>query len=588
MKIIVKYNNDHKELNASKNISLLELLRENNLYITAPCGGRGLCGKCRIKVLKGNLQISLKDELFFSIDELNKGYRLACSAFPTEDLVIIMESYEDTFEVLTSYEERNELADCGIELHEICIEDINWLEIKSIQEALDSTLETPLKLTNKSLKGLSKAFNERIKTFGYSKIILKLLIEKDRIVDVFFNEPFEIYGIAIDIGTTTIGYNLVDMKSGRILGGYSSLNSQRTFGADVISRILAASNGNLDKLNQLIISDILTGIEKLLSKHTIDVRFIYKISIAGNTTMQHLLLGLSPESLGQYPFTSTSLALLKFSFQEIFKSSILDCEVVLLPGMDAYVGADIVAGILYNDLFCSKKVNMLIDIGTNGEIVIGNMDAILATATAAGPALEGGNISCGVGSVSGAITSVKYINGLLDYDVLGDQAPIGICGSGIIDIIAEGLNNGWIDETGRLSQDFTDASIKICDASSGEIKLTQKDIREVQLAKSALSSGIECLIHAYGITFNEIDKVYLAGGFGSGLSVKNAVKIGLIPRALIDKIKISGNTSLGGAVKFLLDQTSKSSMDRILKISKTINLSANSNFNNLFIDNMYF
>ncbi|SNS13318.1 protein of unknown function [Anaerovirgula multivorans] len=239
--------------------------------------------------------------------------------------------------------------------------------------------------------------------------------------------------------------------------------------------------------------------------------------------------------------------------------------------------------------FQSEKVNMLIDIGTNGEIVIGKKDRMLATATAAGPALEGGNISCGTGCIAGAIASVTYQKDAFIYEVIGNQQPIGMCGSGIIDTIAEGLRHGWIDSTGRLAETFANGEVVVYhNDKEGSIKITQKDIREIQLAKSALRSGIECLMQEYGASSNDINHVYLAGGFGSNINIENAVRIGLIPEELKDKIKISGNTSLGGTVKYLLDKNCKENLDTIVEKAKAINLSMSPQFNHLFIENMFY
>jgi len=587
MKITVRTKEDCKEINSSINISILTLLHEHDIYISAPCGGKGTCGKCKIKVLKGTLPVSSKDEQVFSNEELNKGCRLACSAFPTEDLEIMIESSEEGFDVLTAYQRSNESVECSIQTVEVYVNDVNWQEIKSIHQALELKFSKSLEFSYKGLKNLSKAFHEFMKSSGTTKTVT-LLFDEEKVIDAFYKKDIEVYGIAIDIGTTTLGFHLVDLQTGKIMAVHTGLNNQRTYGADVITRIQSASTGNLVKLNRMIITDIVTGIEKLLEDTGIDKRFVYKISIAGNTTMIHLLLGLPPESLGQFPFTATTLKLVEYPFQNLFGSQLLDCEVSLLPAVDAYVGADIAAGILHHGMFNTEKVSMLIDIGTNGEIVIGNRHSILATAAAAGPALEGGNISCGVGCVNGAIISVKYQDGTFDCKIMGNQKPIGICGSGIIDVISEGLKHGWIDDTGRLSEEFAQGDVTIFNENEALIKISQKDIREVQLAKSAIRAGIECLIKEYGIRYDEIENVYLAGGFGSSISIENSVVIGLIPKELKHKIIVSGNSSLGGAVKYLLDKNAKSSLEKIIHEAKAINLSTNPDFNNLFVENMYF
>ncbi|MFZ5967530.1 MAG: ASKHA domain-containing protein [Bacillota bacterium] len=587
MNIIVKTGKVTKQILGTKDKSILNLLHENNLYISALCGGRGTCGKCKIRVLNGRLPISPKDESYFSKSKLDKGFRLACAAYPQEDVEIMIEASEEEFEAVTGFEGEDGCIDSGFRVMDVDLRDINWQKVKSIHSAIESKLDKSYTLSYKALKNLSFLLNSYMQ--DADKKPLQLLVKGTTVLDVFYERDIEAYGIAIDIGTTTLGFHLVDLLAGRIKGSHSLLNTQRMHGADVITRIQNAASGGLEQLKHLIMQDILEGISCLLEDGDCDNRFVYSVTTAGNTTMMHLLLGLSPESLGQFPFASTTLSLMEQPFEKLFGSSLLDCEVIVFPGMDAYVGADIVAGIFHHRMFKTDQVNMLIDIGTNGEIVIGNRDRILATATAAGPAFEGGNISCGTGCIAGAIAALRYNKDAFDYEVIGNREPFGICGSGVIDTIAEGLKIDWIDMTGRLSEAFSNGEIPIYQNESGvSIKLSQKDIREIQLAKSALRSGVECLIKVYGIDYDGIDHVYLAGGFGSNLSIENTVRIGLIPEELKDKIVISGNTCLGGLVKYLLNQEYQNDLESIFDIASAINLSNDPDFNSLFIENMYF
>ncbi|SET81802.1 Uncharacterized 2Fe-2 and 4Fe-4S clusters-containing protein, contains DUF4445 domain [Natronincola peptidivorans] len=592
MKLSIKNQPNNQELIIMPDQSILNLLQEKNIYISALCGGRGTCGKCKIKILKGELPVTSRDEEYFSKKELEQGYRLACSAFPENDLEIIIDALEEDFAIITGFQVEDRTIDNGFETRSIDIKDVDWQNIKSIDLAIQSKLDKPYQFSYKALKQLSFLQNTYIETTNEDdRQPLHLLIRDTMILDVFYKESFKIYGVAIDIGTTTLGFHLIDLENGQVIKTYASTNSQRIYSADVISRIQSAASGNLEALSSSIKKDILKAIEALLVTTGIDKRFVYSIAIAGNTTMLHLLLGLSTEALGQFPFTTTTLSLTEYPSYYVFENTYLDCNVTLLPGIDAYVGADIVAGILHHEMFNTDKVNMLIDLGTNGEIVIGNKDQLITTATAAGPALEGGNISCGTGSVAGAIASVKFnkVEGRFEYKVIGEQKPIGLCGSGIIDAIAEGLKHEWIDATGRLSESFTNGEIAICTDKNGiSIKLTQKDIREIQLAKSALKSGIECLAKQYGVSYESINNVYLAGGFGSNIDLENAVRIGLIPKELMNKVIISGNTCLGGVTKYLLHKSCKNELERVLKITEAINLSNSQDFNDLFIKNMFY
>ncbi|SDK91903.1 Uncharacterized 2Fe-2 and 4Fe-4S clusters-containing protein, contains DUF4445 domain [Natronincola ferrireducens] len=590
MKLIVKSQEGSKTLDIHKEKSILSLLQEANIYLSAPCDGRGTCGKCKIKVLKGNLGITLKDQVHFSHEELDRGYRLACSAYPEGDIEIAIETVEKGFAVVTEFQGYNNRINHGFEVIDIDLSDGNWQDTKSMVGAIQRNLGKTYKVSYKALKRLSVITNPYISTSSlHERSSLQLLVKDTNIVDVFYKETIGLYGVAIDIGTTTLGFHLINLQQGEIIKTYSMLNSQRIYGADVIARVQRANAGKLEVLNQLIKQDIITGIENLLKDADIDKGNIYSIAIAGNTTMLHLLLKLSPETLGQFPFTAVTLELISFSFKEIFDSPLLDCGVVLLPGLDAYIGADIVAGVLYHEFSKTEEINMLIDIGTNGEMVIGNKHSMLATATAAGPAFEGGNITCGTGCIMGAITSITYNGQTFNYETMGNKKPVGICGSGIIDIMAEGLRYGWIDSTGRLSEAFSNGEVVFYQNSGGDrINFTQKDIREVQLAKSALRSGIECLIKQYDVDYDAIKRIYLAGGFGSNINIEAAMKIGLLPREFKDKIKFVGNTSLGGAVKYLLDRNCGKDLEAIMKAAKPINLSTDPQFNHLFMENMLF
>ncbi|WP_105614605.1 ASKHA domain-containing protein [Vallitalea okinawensis] len=390
-------------------------------------------------------------------------------------------------------------------------------------------------------------------------------------------------GIAIDIGTTTIAIQLIYLKTGEILNSYSCLNSQSKYGADVISRIQNANSGYLTELSVLIKKDILKGIEELLQNE--ESEKVRHITIVGNTTMFHLLLGLSCDTLGIFPFEPVTVELMEYDFQQLLGTNLLHCDVTLLPGISTFVGADIISGIYYSDLNKQESISLFIDIGTNGEMAIGNHHKIIASATAAGPAFEGGNISSGVGSVPGAIRNIKYTHPYFNFGTIADDPPIGLCGSGILDFMAEGLNHGWIDSTGALQAPFDGDEVCI---GGDTITVTQKDIREIQLAKAAIRAGIESLIKEYECCYDDIQHVFLAGGFGVNLNVDSAVKIGLIPKALQNRIKSIGNSALGGAVKYLLDHKGKENTLKIVSHTRSIVLSDIHGFNELFMEQMFF
>ncbi len=396
------------------------------------------------------------------------------------------------------------------------------------------------------------------------------------------------YGIAIDIGTTTIAVQLIDTVHKTCIETVSRMNHQRAYGSDVISRIMASNEGKKEDLQKSAQNDIIFCIEKIISITGIDTKQVQKMAIGANTTMTHLLCGFSCETLGVFPFTPVDIKLIEKSFLEIFDSSLLNCEVTILPGISTYVGSDIVSGMNALQFHNSEKVNVLIDLGTNGEMAIGNKDAILCTSVAAGPAFEGGNISCGTGSIAGAVTSIDIKDGKVAYKTIQDAPPIGLCGSAVVECAAELLREGILDETGSLDDDYDDGFVIAKTTEGNDITFLPKDIREIQLAKSAVRAGLEVLISEYGITYKEINTVYIAGGFGYKLNYKKAIEIGMLPKELEDKIVPCGNTSLFGAVHYLIEKESREHVQTIAEKSKEIALATNSMFNDLYMEHMIF
>lgn len=397
------------------------------------------------------------------------------------------------------------------------------------------------------------------------------------------------YIIAIDIGTTTIAINLVGVPNGRILNTHTRINKQRIYGADVISRIWASNEDKGKLLKKSIVRDLLEGIKEVMVGTNILKDKVKGISIVGNTTMTHLLMGYSCETLGIFPFTPVNIDFIEKSFKEIFSSDYLQTSVTILPGLSTFVGADITSGLLVSAFDKSQKVSMLIDIGTNGEMAIGNKDKILVCSTAAGPAFEGGNISCGIGSVPGAISSVSIEKDNVSYKTIKEDPPVGICGTGVIEITAELMKAGLIDETGLIDEKYSKDGFKIATDKNGkDIVFTQKDIREVQLAKSAIRAGVEILIKRFGVEYDDIGTIFLAGGFGLKINVKKAIQIGLVPEQFNGKIQAIGNSSLAGAIEYSLDSNAKERAEKIVQNAKELQLSSDKDFNQYYMDYMYF
>ena len=385
--------------------------------------------------------------------------------------------------------------------------------------------------------------------------------------------------LAVDIGTTTIAAALAEKETGAVLATAGCGNSQRIFGQDVLSRIKASVAGTGEKLKTLIRQDILNLLEEIQKKQKdIVIEHIY---IAGNTTMEHLYMGDSCEGLGKAPFTPVSLAERKDGLSNI--------PVTLLPGISAFVGADIAAGMLACGMDEEERPSLLLDLGTNGEMVLALEDKMIATSAPAGPALEGGNISCGVASVTGAISKVRVIGERTIIGTIGNAPATGICGTGVLELVAGLYENHIIDASGQMKEKYREEGFPLARMKDGkQITFTQQDIREVQLAKAAIHSGIELLLEHAGISMGEIKKVYLAGGFGVYLDVHIAAGIGLLPAELEKCTKAVGNTSLQGCIAYGSSEENRSRTEEMIKKCESINLAEQADFEERYVANMNF
>ncbi len=503
--------------------TLLDQLREQGVYISAACGGGGRCGKCRVQMIQGATEPGEEDVKCLGQEELEAGWRLACSAYPREDCTLVIASADESrFEVVAGSPE---------------------------EETRSAETESG-------------------------------------------------YDIAIDIGTTTIAIELVGRSRGQSLHTVTSINHQRAYGADVISRIQASNEGEKEALQESICRDLYEGICRLLAESGARPELVGRIAIAGNTTMGHLLMGYSCETLGVYPFTPVNIETITAAFEEMFASQIkehgetalkLNAQVTLLPGITTYVGADISAGMLSCEFDRREKPCLLIDLGTNGEMALGSKDRILVTSTAAGPAFEGGNISWGMGSVPGAICGVSVQNGNAQVETIGNQPPVGLCGTGVIETTYELVKEELVDETGMLEEDYFEEGFPLAETKKGEtIVFTQKDVREIQLAKSAVRAGVETLLLRFGVGYEDISQVFLAGGFGYRVDLAKAVGIGMLPKELEGKTTAVGNSSLRGARLYLTQEDSPKRLQQILASSKEVELSSDKDFNQFYTEYMFF
>ncbi|MDO5132120.1 MAG: ASKHA domain-containing protein, partial [Eubacteriales bacterium] len=390
---------------------------------------------------------------------------------------------------------------------------------------------------------------------------------------------------AVDIGTTTIAMSSITMPStampstaispiaissqgagGRVLRTVTGINHQRAYGADVISRIDASNHGKGAALQESILGD-LADLRAQLGLPQ-DVRMI----VSGNSTMEHLLQKLPCQTLGVAPYTPVDISLHMYENMQI------------LPGISTFVGADIVSGIVACGMDQSDELCILVDLGTNGEMAIGNRDRIVSASTAAGPAFEGGNISCGVAGIPGAISSVEIRDGEARIRTIGDKAPVGLCGTGVLEVMYELLKEEIVDETGLMDDEYADDGFPLAEG----IVFTAKDIREVQLAKAAVRAGMEVLLQEFGADYEQVGKLYLAGGFGQKIDLVKAVGIGLLPEELLGKIRAVGNSSLAGAVMAAQDPEILRRMERVAATAEETALAENPRFSDLYMEHMFF
>lgn len=494
-----------------------DYIQSQGTALAMPCGGKGMCGKCRVRVFRGRLPVTPEDKRIFSEAQLAQGWRLACKAVTREAVEIVVPVQEQQgFSALAA-----EAADEGA---------------------------------------------------------LSLAADHD-------------YGLAVDIGTTTLAAALVDCTDGKILATATAVNSQRSFGADVVSRIGAACHGKGKALQKAVRRDLTRLMKQLLKDHPGTAARCRQMAIAANTTMLHLLMGWPCDGLGDWPFHPVSLGGKTYRAQEVLgpQSPLADATVTLLPGMSTYVGADITAGIWQCGLASSDDVSLFVDLGTNGEMVLGNKDQRFIASAPAGPALEGGKLTWGTGSVPGAICGVRIERGRAKVRTIDHTVPVGICGTGILEAMAGLVREGLVDETGKLVEPYFHKGFPLASTLDYQrITLSQQDIREIQMAKSAIRAGIESLIERSGISRQRVHQVFLAGGFGYYLDPQKAAVIGLLPADLAERTTAVGNTSLKGAIGLLTGAVTLEELQAIAAGAEEIVLGNDEAFQRLYIDYLNF
>ncbi len=605
--LTVHYRNSVKFIEAKSGDNLLGLLREHNIDLTTPCGGGGRCGKCKVKLLKQEGRpeqemTSLEREVL-SPAEKKSGIRLACRTVVSGDLTIVLEG-KTKIAVLTSGLQFEPRLNHGIKRVTVMLDQTTRaVQSDLLQQICDRIEGDDLRPEKVGLAGL-----KQLEQLDPGKPIL-VTTYRDQEILSFEQGGAEkgLYGLAIDLGTTTIALFLIDLSSGEEIDVYTLLNPQQRFGADLISRINYSRTEpkGVAKLTRVLLAALNAGIDVLLTRHSLKWGQLLLAAIAGNTVMLHTLLAVSAQSIAIAPFTPVFTAALEFKAPEVGLKIATAGMVKLLPAVSGYFGADLMADLLAID-FPVDQWNLLLDIGTNGEIILGKGERLLACSAAAGPAFEGGNISWGMAAIPGAISSYCFNQGQVNYTTIAGAKARGICGSGLVDLIAELLKAGLLDNTGAFRNKnklpataggfITDykgrPAFRVAPApetTSGEdIILTQQDIREFQLARGAIMAGIKILLKEAGIDFSALAHLYLAGGFGNYIEPANAVAIGLVPAPLAEKVVKVGNGAGTGAKLYLLDQDLKDYSEQLRKKVTYIELSSRKDFQTEFINAMNF
>jgi uncharacterized 2Fe-2S/4Fe-4S cluster protein (DUF4445 family) len=587
------------QLEAREGENLFRLLVRHSYPIPSACGGLGTCGKCKVLIQKGLKPPTESERVHFSQAELDQGWRLSCQQKVDRDIALEVPPVDEITQAKEILEQKLYITlDPGIEktyleLHKPGQKD-QRPDTTRIQEELgQGQLAFPISV----LRRIPHILRE-----GDFKVTITK--EGNRVLDIEPGDTAQAcYGLAIDIGTTTLAGYLLDLNTGRELAVRSRMNPQKSFGADVISRIKHVHEHGEDGLKELqetVILGINSMIRQLCQAARVNPAQIYKVTVVGNPTMVHLFTAIDPSQIDHSPYIPVLHDGLILSAEELGLGINPEGRVYILPAISGYVGADITAGVLFTSLHRSSKLSLFVDIGTNAEIVLGNEEKLLACSTPAGPAFEGARIKYGMSAIPGAIAYASLDGDELKLEVIGNGIPKGICGSGLIDLVAELLNVGLINEKGNLlAQDNSPLGRRVMLGEKGQpqflvsdgikpIYLTQQDIRELQLAKGAIRSGVEVMLREWGAAYDEVDVVYLAGAFGSYVRRESALRIGMLPPFPLEKIKPVGNAAGQGAKLCLLNRSKWAEVQEISQQIRYLELSYCKDFSQIFVGSMSF
>ena len=604
----------------NKGDNLLEIARRANVAIDAPCGGNGSCGKCRVQLVEGELE-SMKSR-HISDEEYAAGWRLSCCSKVVGDATVMVP------DIASAYQSRMKTADLSSPQEIVIFENCqNQLKASGIhfenryRSAVLTMAEPTLDDTMPDNERLTWAIEEAL---GVERVELPFAVMvklahtlrennwnvcvkgelKDgtfRCMEITAPTDTAVVGCAIDIGTTTVTMVLVDLESGKILAKGSSGNGQIRYGADVINRIIEqGKSGGRKKLQDAIIKETLSPIiANLCASAKISARSILRLSVGANTTMNHLFVGVDAEPVRMEPYVPSFFAWEGLLAGDVKLPANPLAPVLIAPNIGSYVGGDITAGTFASMLWDRDELSLFIDLGTNGEIVFGNRDFMVSCACSAGPAFEGGDISCGMRATDGAIESCVIDPETMEptFGIIGEpgQKPVGLCGSGIIDTIAELFHAGILNSKGifvregkRVAHDRHGCGRYILatpeeSATGREVALNEVDIDNFIRAKGAIYSAIDTLLAAMDMDESVIESFYVAGGIGSGINMRNAVRIGMFPNVPLELFHYIGNSSLAGAYTMALSDEANDRVEQVARNMTYMELSTHPGYMDAFV-----
>jgi uncharacterized 2Fe-2S/4Fe-4S cluster protein (DUF4445 family) len=599
-----------REVRVPPGVSVFDAASWNGIAIDSTCGGHGTCKKCKVQLVRGSTPVHRLDERSFSRDQLAAGWRLACLAQATQDLSVDVPPLTTrpkaaTLGVGRQVILRPALQKRYVELEEPTLAD-QRTDLRRLYDAVDDLELTPDLHALRRLPGVLREADFKVTA----------VVVDDALIDV---EPGDTtarrFAIAFDLGTTTVVATLIDTATGTPAAVSSMLNKQQPFGGDVITRISATmldpeAMGRLRALAQETLVELTNDV---LTESGVEPGEVYEVALAGNATMTALVLGIDPEPLGVAPFVMSAATLPSMLAEELGLVLHPRARAFLFPALGAYVGGDIVSGMLASGMDRDKRTRLFIDVGTNCEIVLSDGDTIVSTAAPAGPAFEGGAIRCGMRAADGAVEVIKIdadVDGGLTLQVIGDVEPQGLCGSGLVDAVSELVRIGLLDGSGRFVSDDRahEMAPHVADrltAVGAErvfvlhrptpdsppeecVYLSQRDVRELQFAKGAIATGWTLLLEQLGLEQSDVQQVLLAGSFGSYLSPAAAVRIGLVPRIPVLRIVSAGNVAGEGAKMSLLSVRERAGALALLEEVTYVELSDRADFNDRFVDLLAF